>query len=106
MESWPRPFASGMKSKFQLAPPLLSRAQGIQADESAMAVGASLVAVLVSRGRLGRLVHTHISGWDSSVLGEPVFGFFYCEYCTMAVKMLVRMQISLERSLFRSEEVV
>lgn len=60
-----------------------------------MALGASLVAVLASRGRLGGLVHRCISGWDSSVPGEPVFGVFYCEYCTRAVNMLLRTQIIL-----------
>lgn len=47
------------------------------AHESAVATGASPVGVLASGGRLGGLVHTHISGWDSSVSGEPVgFVFF------------------------------
>lgn len=73
VESWPQPFALGVKSKFQLAPPLLSRAVGVQAHGSVMAPGASLVGVLASGGRLGGLVCTHISGWDSSVPGEPVF---------------------------------
>lgn len=97
MESRPQPFALGVRSKFQLAPPFLSRAEGIQARGPAM-VGASLVGVLDSGGRLGGLfTSTSLSGKVQS-LGSQ--WFFYCEYCTRAVKMLVRTQLSLEGSPF------
>lgn len=97
MESRPQPFALGVRSKFHLAPPFLSRAEGIQARGPAM-VGASLVGVLDSGGRLGGLfTPTSLSGKVQS-LGSQ--WFFYCEYCTRAVKMLVRTQLSLEGSPF------
>lgn len=44
----------------------------MQAHGSAMAPGANLVGVLASGVGLGGLACTCISGWGSSVPGEPV----------------------------------
>lgn len=105
MESWLRPFALGVNSKFQLAPPLLSRAEGMQGARVIHGRWCQPGWCPGLGGRLGGPILTHISGWYNSVPEEPgffdfFFFFFYFEYCTRAVKMLVRTQLSLEGSRF------
>lgn len=74
MESRPQPFALRVKSKFQLAPSLLSRAEGMQAHGPAMTAGASLVGVLASGGRLGGLfTPTSLAGTVQSLGSQWVF---------------------------------
>lgn len=65
-------FCFGGGEQIPACVPLLSQAGGMQAHGSAVAPGASLVGVLALGGGLGGLVCTCISGWDSSVPGEPV----------------------------------